>query len=97
MSNPYESTKLVSEYLFFHYASPEAVADGMPVPHEALDFSGPPCLRTPRCERPSWDVLRETLDPDFQLDFSKDMPFLIREHRRKFQLGISLSRRAEIT
>ncbi len=38
MSNPYESTKLVSEYLFFHYASPEAVADGMPVPHEALDF-----------------------------------------------------------
>jgi len=241
MSNPYESTKLVSEYLFFHYAPPDAVADGMPVPHEALDFpvrlvselldAGRPAARaldlgcavgrsafelartipsvtgvdfssafiraaeamksggTIACEiaveggrtapfdarvpsgvdvsrvsfetgdatdlrdelggfdvvlaanllcrlpeprrflerlpelvapggqlllatpfswlpeftapehwiggreRPSWDVLREALEPDFRLDFSKDMPFLIREHRRKFQLGISLGSR----
>ncbi len=37
-SNPYESGKLLSEYLFFHYASPAAFAGGLPVPEEALDF-----------------------------------------------------------
>ncbi len=38
MSNPYESEKLVAEYLFFHYADAETVSGGMPVPREALDF-----------------------------------------------------------
>jgi len=36
--NPYETPRLVSEYLFFHYATPDEVAGGMPVPREALDF-----------------------------------------------------------
>lgn len=38
MSNPYESGKLLSEYLFFHYAAPDEVAGGVPVPADALDF-----------------------------------------------------------
>jgi putative 4-mercaptohistidine N1-methyltranferase len=42
---------------------------------------------------PSWDALREALEPHFYLDFTKDLPFLIREHRRKFQYGISLGSR----
>lgn len=37
----------------------------------------------------SWEVLRRTLEPDFALDMEKDLPFMIREHRRKFQYGIS--------
>jgi len=38
MSNPYESEKLVAEYLLFHYADADTVSGGMPVPREALDF-----------------------------------------------------------
>ena len=36
------------------------------------------------------DALREILDPDFELQVKKDLPFLIREHERKFQYGIAL-------
>jgi hypothetical protein len=35
------------------------------------------------------DTLKETLDLDFQLSFCQDMPFLIREHARKFQLCVA--------
>jgi len=49
MLNPYESGKLLSEYLFFHYASPAGFAGGMPVPEGALDFPA--------------RVVRELLDP----------------------------------
>jgi putative 4-mercaptohistidine N1-methyltranferase len=35
------------------------------------------------------DTLKDILFPDFQFSFSQDMPFLIREHARKFQLGIA--------
>jgi len=38
MSNPYESGKLVAEYLFFHYAGEGEFSGGMPVPREALGF-----------------------------------------------------------
>ena len=38
MANPYESEKLLSEYLFFHYATPSEVSGGLPVPESALDF-----------------------------------------------------------
>lgn len=38
MVNPYESERLVAEYLFFHYASEGEVSGGRPVPREALDF-----------------------------------------------------------
>ena len=38
MANPYESGKLLSEYLFFHYATPDEVSGGLPVPESALDF-----------------------------------------------------------
>ena len=38
MSNPYETEKLVAEYLFFHYAEGDEVSGGHPVPHEALNF-----------------------------------------------------------
>jgi putative 4-mercaptohistidine N1-methyltranferase len=42
---------------------------------------------------PSWDALRKILEPHFELQLSKDLPFLIREHGRKFQYGISLGSR----
>ena len=42
---------------------------------------------------PSWDALRKALEPHFELQLSKDMPFLIREHSRKFQYGVPLGSR----
>jgi putative 4-mercaptohistidine N1-methyltranferase len=35
------------------------------------------------------DTLKDILSPHFDLSVCKDLPFLIREHARKFQLGIS--------
>jgi putative 4-mercaptohistidine N1-methyltranferase len=35
------------------------------------------------------DALKEILLPDFKLSTRKELPFLIREHARKFQLGIA--------
>lgn len=40
-----------------------------------------------------WDRLGEILSPAFELAFTKDLPFLIREHARKYQYGISLGSR----
>jgi len=37
----------------------------------------------------SEEVICSELRGDFNLDKKKDMPFLIREHQRKFQLGVS--------
>ena len=42
---------------------------------------------------PSWDALCKALSPHFELQLSKDMPFLIREHSRKFQYGVPLGSR----
>jgi putative 4-mercaptohistidine N1-methyltranferase len=38
----------------------------------------------------SAEALKEILDPDFELRLTKNLPFLIREHERKFQYGIAL-------
>lgn len=43
--------------------------------------------------RRSFDVLKEILTPHFELQLTKDLPFLIREHERKFQYGIALGTR----
>ena len=37
----------------------------------------------------SWDALRLALEPHFDLQLKKEMPFLIREHSRKYQYGVS--------
>jgi len=37
----------------------------------------------------SCEALKEILDPDFELQLTRDLPFLIREHERKFQYGIA--------
>ncbi len=37
----------------------------------------------------SVDVLKALLEPDFELQLTKELPFLIREHARKFQYGIA--------
>ena len=37
----------------------------------------------------TFQALRSTLDPDFDLMERRDMPFLIREHRRKFQWSVA--------
>lgn len=42
---------------------------------------------------PSHEILADFLRPAFTLEFTKDLPFLIREHSRKFQYGISLGTR----
>ena len=38
----------------------------------------------------SFDVLQEMLGRDFELQVAKDLPFVIREHERKFQYGVAL-------
>ena len=38
----------------------------------------------------SFDVLQEILGRDFELQVAKDLPFVIREHERKFQYGVAL-------
>ena len=38
----------------------------------------------------SFDALKEILQRDFELQLTRDLPFLIREHERKFQYGIAL-------
>ncbi len=40
-----------------------------------------------------WSALQQLLEPHFSLDFQTDLPFLIREHSRKYQYGISLGSR----
>jgi putative 4-mercaptohistidine N1-methyltranferase len=37
----------------------------------------------------TFDTLKKILSPDFDLSSRGDLPFLIREHARKFQLGIA--------
>jgi len=37
----------------------------------------------------SKEKLQEKLSPWFQLEYEEDLPFLIREHRRKYQYSIS--------
>jgi len=41
----------------------------------------------------SFSVVRDLLQPGFELERTVDIPFLIREHGRKFQYGISLGSR----
>jgi hypothetical protein len=44
-------------------------------------------------DRSGWEVLEEILSPHFELEEKIDLPFLIREHARKFQYGISCGSR----
>ncbi len=37
----------------------------------------------------TWDTLQQALEPAFELAESKDIPFLIREHARKFQWSVA--------
>ena len=39
MLNPYESSRLLAEYLLFHYGSEEQILGEHPGPREALDFA----------------------------------------------------------
>ncbi len=42
---------------------------------------------------PSFDILADRLAPHFTLEHTTNLPFLIREHSRKYQYGISLGSR----
>jgi putative 4-mercaptohistidine N1-methyltranferase len=44
-------------------------------------------------QRPAIEDLTEILEPHFELAHSKDLPFVIREHARKFQYGFPLGTR----
>jgi len=37
--------------------------------------------------------LKQILNPFFELEYEKNMPFLLREHRRKFQYTMALGMR----
>jgi len=37
----------------------------------------------------TFETLRKFLEPDFDLVRTRELPFLIREHARKFQWGVS--------
>ena len=39
MSNPYETSALVSQYLLFHYGKPDEILPYDEAPHDALDFA----------------------------------------------------------
>jgi SAM-dependent methyltransferase len=41
----------------------------------------------------SFDALRRALEPAFTLEHRVELPFLIREHARKFQYGVTLGTR----
>ena len=41
----------------------------------------------------SFEALKDGLEPDFSLDEQFNLPFLIREHSRKFQYGVALASR----
>jgi putative 4-mercaptohistidine N1-methyltranferase len=41
----------------------------------------------------SFDALQRALEPAFELEYRTELPFLIREHARKFQYGIALGTR----
>lgn len=41
----------------------------------------------------SFDALRRALAPDFEFEHRTELPFLIREHARKFQYGVALGTR----
>jgi putative 4-mercaptohistidine N1-methyltranferase len=47
---------------------------------------------TPETGR-SFDALHRALEPDFALEHHVELPFLIREHARKFQYGVALGTR----
>ena len=44
-------------------------------------------------ETDSFVELQSSLEPHFELQLKKDLPFLIREHARKFQYGVALMSR----
>ncbi|MEK9985898.1 MAG: methyltransferase type 12, partial [Opitutae bacterium] len=44
-------------------------------------------------ESDSFVELQSSLEPHFELQLKKDLPFLIREHARKFQYGVALMSR----
>lgn len=46
-----------------------------------------------RAQPSGFETLREILGPSFELEQTTDLPFLIREHSRKYQYGISLGSR----
>jgi len=41
----------------------------------------------------SFDALQCALEPDFALEHRVELPFLIREHSRRFQYGVALGTR----
>jgi SAM-dependent methyltransferase len=89
----------------FHAISAINLLDRLPHPQRLLDqlprllmpggqlIIASPCTWleefTPRQEWLTMDQVQSFLAPAFRLARRRDIPFLIREHRRKYQLGIS--------
>jgi SAM-dependent methyltransferase len=62
-------------------------------PFTWLDEFTPSCNWLGKGEGDSFQDLKLMISNDFELQFEIDIPFLIREHERKFQYGISLGTR----
>jgi putative 4-mercaptohistidine N1-methyltranferase len=75
---------------------PELVKPGgqllLATPFTWLEDYTPPALWLGRV-RPGIEDLQEILEPAFTLEERVDLPFIIREHARKFQYGVSLGTR----
>jgi len=65
----------------------------MTTPFTWLEAYTPPANWLGEGAEDSFAGLRKALEPDFALEAQWDMPFLIREHARKFQYSIAQASR----
>ncbi len=88
--------RLPNPWLFLERL-PDLVVPGgqliLTTPFTWLEEFTPKDLWLGRGARRSFDALQEALDPHFELRLQRDMPFLIREHERKFQYTIAIGSR----
>jgi hypothetical protein len=69
-------------------AHPMALDHLRPCPHAPPARPRPSCAQAGKPVR-SADAVAAVLSPDFEAVASEDVPFIIREHARKFQWGCS--------
>ena len=65
----------------------------MTTPFTWMERFTPPANWLGNGSEDSFDELRRALEPNFSLDDDWDMPFIIREHTRKFQYSIAKASR----
>jgi putative 4-mercaptohistidine N1-methyltranferase len=114
MANPYETEKLVAEYLLFHYADEDEISGGHPVPRDALSFAVRVVGELVDRSRPAHTALdlgcavgrsafelariaESVLGIDFSIAFIRAAETLKRDGRLGCQVPIEGERSAEFT